>query len=126
MLSNKGVKMAKVKESTSIGRKVVKDFVVDYDYSNRSHWYQTYKSGWHVEGGETSKIADYGSTTINFKKQFANNPTVTLGSIYTTDDENWNGAYMVKSLTASSMVLYSRGSRDGGRYISWRAEGMIK
>ena len=37
MLSNKGVKMAKVKESTSIGRKVVKDFVVDYDYSNRSH-----------------------------------------------------------------------------------------
>ena len=93
------------------------------DHSNRLHWWETYKSGWHREGGEVGRIADYGSTSIDFVYDFANNPTVTLGTIYNHDDGTWNSAYMISDLTNQSMTIFSRGSKDGGRYVCWVAEG---
>lgn len=93
-------------------------------------WYRVYSDGWCEQGGITGLIADYGTATVNLLKSFADtNYTITKATMMpsTGDDGQWNNNAIIRyaTRTVNSFQIYNRGSADGGRYVSWQAEGYL-
>lgn len=66
----------------------------------------------------TSVIADYKSKQITFDtnaKFVDTNYAVTLGSYYPSDDGTWQNTMSVSSKLTTSVTIYCRGSKNGGR-----------
>lgn len=104
----------------------MKDYVI-YSEINENKWCRIWKSGMLENGGySTKRISDYNCQNFMFLKPYETcNYSYSLGTCYTNDDGAWNGAYMVMYHSSTDIDIYSRGSKDGGRYVSWYTCGKV-
>lgn len=93
--------------------------------------YRVYSDGYCEQWGLTTIIADYGTCTVNFLKEFKDlNYCIVKGTCMpsTGDDSSYNDATCIRwaTRTTKNFQLYNRGATDGGRYVYWRAYGYLK
>lgn len=74
----------------------------------------------------TSRLNDFQSITVTIPAFASASYAVTLGSLYQTDDGAYNNALMVQEQTSTTIKLYARGNKDGGRYPYFIAIGKWK
>ena len=104
--------------------------VVINTYVNGTSGYRIWSDGYCEQWGLTSKIADFGTATVNLLKSFKDlNYTITKATMMPAsgDDSSYNDATCIRyaSRTNSSFQIYNRGATDGGRFVNWKACGYI-
>ena len=76
-----------------------------------------------------TKVADHGTITFalgdNLAFENVNLMSVVMGSKYNLDDGSWNGALCEYSRSTTSVAFRARGSKDGGRLVSFTCTGPI-
>ena len=111
----------------------IADYVIksrNYTTGNYWYWYRVWRSGLLEWGGYyMTKVGDYGTITFTLGDSLAfdnvNTMSVVIGSKYNQDDGAWNGALCEITRSTTQVGFRARGSKDGGRLVSFTCAGPI-